>query len=473
MTNCRFAAVAGLLAFSASVAFAQTAPNMPVVGAKPAASSDAQKAAFLGLPEADRKAAQDALVWLGLYNGVVDGGFGKRTLDAILAFQASLKAPADGIVSADQLAALKSAAQKARAAVAFQTFDDPATGIRIAAPSKLLDKRAGEPGHSRISSRDNYLSLDLVALSSSDVSLEGLYRKLIADAPGRKVAYKAIKPDAFFVVSGEEFGRKYYLRYAVAPPGASEPGAIRGFSFAYPSGRAADLDRIALAVANSFEPFPTAPPAQAQIAPPIPAAPPTPAPAPTRSPSGPVLTATALVVAQGQALTALKESDCPKPMLGGKPAHFLRADASTGLALLGGEFEAPPAALRPSSELTRALVLSLAGANAPVLEAAEASLTPIAADRLSAVVSIDESARGAPLFDGQGGLVAILAATGGPPRRLGVVVLAEPHEAIGSGALKAFLGPAATAAASPAGAIGAAEIARQMRAAILPVYCAS
>ncbi|HVP99586.1 MAG TPA: hypothetical protein VMS87_10185, partial [Roseiarcus sp.] len=29
----------------------------------------AEKAAFLGLPLATRKAAQDALVWLGLYNG--------------------------------------------------------------------------------------------------------------------------------------------------------------------------------------------------------------------------------------------------------------------------------------------------------------------------------------------------------------------------------------------------------------------
>ena len=51
------------------------------------------------LPEATRKAAQEALVWLGLYVGVNDGDFGKRTRDAILAFQASVKAPADGALS--------------------------------------------------------------------------------------------------------------------------------------------------------------------------------------------------------------------------------------------------------------------------------------------------------------------------------------------------------------------------------------
>jgi peptidoglycan hydrolase-like protein with peptidoglycan-binding domain len=69
------------------------------------AAMAAQKAAFMGLPEASRKAVQEALVWLGLYVGVNDGDFGKRTRDAILAFQASLKAPADGTLSAPELKA--------------------------------------------------------------------------------------------------------------------------------------------------------------------------------------------------------------------------------------------------------------------------------------------------------------------------------------------------------------------------------
>ncbi len=80
----------------------------------------AQKAAFLALPESTRKAAQDALVWLGFYNGVVDGDFGRRTRDAILAFQASAKAPADGALSAPELQALLASAQKARDAVGFR-----------------------------------------------------------------------------------------------------------------------------------------------------------------------------------------------------------------------------------------------------------------------------------------------------------------------------------------------------------------
>ena len=96
------------LSFVSPAALAQTPPPAPVVDAALAA----QKAAFLALPEGTRKAAQEALVWLGLYVGVNDGEFGKRTRDAILAFQGNVKAPADGALSAPELKALLAAARE-------------------------------------------------------------------------------------------------------------------------------------------------------------------------------------------------------------------------------------------------------------------------------------------------------------------------------------------------------------------------
>jgi peptidoglycan hydrolase-like protein with peptidoglycan-binding domain len=107
-----FVAFALALGLLSQIASAQTTP-----AATPSANEAAmaaQKAAFLALPDARRKAAQGALVWLGLYVGVNDGDFGEHTRDAILAFQASLKAPADGALSAPELKALLAAAQNAR-----------------------------------------------------------------------------------------------------------------------------------------------------------------------------------------------------------------------------------------------------------------------------------------------------------------------------------------------------------------------
>ena len=45
---------------------------------------------------------------------------------------------------------------------------------------------------------------------------------------------------------------------AKAPAGWPDPSAIRGFRLVYPAAQSADLDRIGVAIADSFEPFPTA-----------------------------------------------------------------------------------------------------------------------------------------------------------------------------------------------------------------------
>ena len=70
-----FALALGLFSPLAS---AQT-PMRPAAPSTDDAAMAARKAAFLALPEATRKAAQEALVWLGLYVGVNDGEFGKHS----------------------------------------------------------------------------------------------------------------------------------------------------------------------------------------------------------------------------------------------------------------------------------------------------------------------------------------------------------------------------------------------------------
>ena len=188
---------------AAPTALGQTPPAPAAADAAFAA----QKAAFLALPLATRKAAQDALVWLGLYNGVSDGDFGRRTRDSIAAFQASQKAAGDGVLSPGQLQALLAAGQKARASAGFLMIADAKTGARIGAPTKLMGDKNGP-------------MLDFA--SSADPDLGALYARLSPETTTRKVAYKAIKPNAFFVVSGQEGPRKFYSRFdkngAASPP---------------------------------------------------------------------------------------------------------------------------------------------------------------------------------------------------------------------------------------------------------------
>jgi hypothetical protein len=407
------------------------------------AAMASQKAAFLALPEATRKAAQEALVWLGLYVGVNDGDFGKRTRDAILAFQTSLKAPANGALPAPALQALLAAAQKARDAAGFQVVSDPKTGVKIGAPLKLLSARAGA-------------RLDIA--SDADADLAALYARLSTATPTRKITYKAIKPDAFFVVSGQDGASKFYTRFD-KNPSANPP--IRGFTFAYPAAQTAYLDRVAIAVANSFEPFPGSAATPAASA----AAPSASSPAP--APLAPQPAATALVMAPGKALTALKTDDCPNPTVAGKPVRIERTDSATGLAMLTGNFVSNGEAPRLGSPSQDLVILAFSG---PRLAASSAAFTGGEAAPV-VTAAVDKGASGGPVFDRTGTLVGLVAPIAGEPKRVAGLALAAPHALIASDAVRAFLGGDEPAPAGAATSLSAGDIAAREKKALVAIFC--
>jgi peptidoglycan hydrolase-like protein with peptidoglycan-binding domain len=435
-----FAVVSGLASLAAS---AQTPPAGP---SPEDAAMAAQKAGFMVMPEAARKAAQDALVWLGFYNGVNDGDFGKRTRDAILAFQASVKALTDGTLSTPELEALLAAAQKARDAAGFQVVSDPKTGARIGAPLKLTNARGGAR---------------LEFASSAEADLSALYARLSTATSTRKVIYKAIKPDAFFVVSGQDGAAMFYTRFdkssAASPP-------IRGFTFAYPAAQAAQLNRIAIAVANSFDPFPE--PAAAPTASAAGNAAATLEPAPAPPSAAPEPAATALVIAPGKALTALKADDCAHPTVGGKPVRIERADAATGLTMLSGDFASNGEAPRLGAPREDLVVLGFAGAR---LAASSASFTG-GGEAPVVTAAVDKGASGGPVFDRTGALVGLVAPIAGEPRRVGGVALASPHRLIAPESLHAFLGGGESAAEQGA-SLSAGDIAAREKTALVAVFC--
>ena len=465
-----------------AVALALTGPSALHAETAPAAAPsvdpvfDSQKAAFEALPEADRRAIQDALVWSGHYLGVVDGTFGKRTRDAIIAYQTSVKAHADGLVDAAQLAAMSGAAQKARAAVRFQIFTDEKTGVKIGAPLKILDKRvANESGGVRLMKADGSVTLDLASPGGGDANLAKLFATLTAEAPGRKIAFKINRPD-YFVLSGEEAGRKIYERMAKAPANWPDPNAVRGFRLAYPAAQSADLDKIAVAVASSFEPFPpaAATPAAGAVA----SAAPVPAPPP--APSRPSLRATGFLVAQGQVLTAIGAGDCPNPTIEGKPVKFAREDRELGLSLVTGDFAAASAVASPSfgalgPDLVALTYASEEPAGRIALNVTAASPLPLRENetRASLLAPLPGTAGGSPVFDRKGALVAMIAQSIEAPKLVAGVAPLAPHRAIGAEEIKRFLSLASDASvkAGDDAPRGAGQIAAAERPYVVAISC--
>src|SRR5215218_5769290 len=80
-----------VFAIASTGASAQTAPPPSPRTVAPDPAAEAARAAFEALPESERKALQEALVWVGDYNGMADGNLGRQTYDALLAFQGRRK----------------------------------------------------------------------------------------------------------------------------------------------------------------------------------------------------------------------------------------------------------------------------------------------------------------------------------------------------------------------------------------------
>ncbi len=210
------AVIASVIMLAAGRRFHAQSPPIPPSAADAALAA---KSGVPALPEATRKAAGRTR-WSGsdLQRG---GRWRLRPSNARrnLALEASAKAPPNGALSASELKATPAAADKAREAVGFKVVNDPKSGARIGAPTKLIGERA----------RSN-----LNFASSTDADPRSALRAALRPAPGRRIAYKAIKPDAFRCL-GAGGDDRTSTPGSTRTPAASPP--IRGFTFAYPPRR--------------------------------------------------------------------------------------------------------------------------------------------------------------------------------------------------------------------------------------------
>ncbi|MHC1999640.1 trypsin-like peptidase domain-containing protein [Methylobacterium sp. CM6241] len=411
----RFAGVAAALALLVLPVQAQGPAQAPARAA-PAADPafEAAKAAFEPLPEAERKGLQDALVWTGDYNSVITGTFGRRTYDALLSYQRRAGNPAPGFPDARMRAAILAAGEMARKAARFTVKPDSASGVMIGVPERLLAKRSPQAGGTRWQGGDGRVTLDTKSFAPDETSLDALFTRITAPGPDRKVTYKIKRPD-FLVVTGETATGKSYIRYAAAP------GGVRGFTIGYDKALGPDVDRLVIAVANSFVPFPEtadAAPAQVAVKPGGTLDRSTPAPAVKALPPlvrAAVTTGIGLVVAPGRVLTSSSVLEtCAAPRIAGAAARIVKVDAGRGLALLEGTGAKGRVATLASkgSALTPGDALVVLGADAG--GGIAVSSGQAAGDRLSAPLQPGSS--GAIVLDRDGALAGLVARYPSSPR---------------------------------------------------------
>jgi hypothetical protein len=442
------------------MAVAQTPAPLP--SASPAGESPADaaaRAAFQALAEPDRKAIQDALVWAGDYAGVSDGAFGKGTLAAIRAYQIRNKAKNDGILTPPMRAALLAEGAKARQAAGFGVVDDQKSGMRIGVPLKLLDQRAAGKSGSIFKAKDGSASLETFVEDASRTTLADLFERVTADST-RRVTYKVLRPD-FYVVSGDVGQRRFFSRFASGQAG------IRGFLFSYPA--QPGLDRIGVAIANSFVPFPVAAPIPTAAAPiaPGPALVPPPIPKP-------IARLTAIAIGPRQILSAVPSGGCSAATIGASPAKVVQVDTAAGLVLLesdvAGVTIAPiplrPSDLRPSE--TVVVLSTTADGEANVSVASGETPSP------SLVMAPLQAPSGSLVFDRSGALAGLIPFQAEVKHLPGGVVPAANYPIISASKLKEFLARAGLPIKSAEQMVGeesAGTVAAKFGAALVTVNC--
>ena len=437
-------------------ATAQTAPRQQD------AAFEAARLAFETLPEPDRRAIQEALIWTGDYKGAVDGGYGRGTRTAMIAYARRMGMPDEGLLDTRARATLLAAANGAKAATGFAATPDPKSGASLALPSKILTRRIDTKTGSRWLSGDGAMVMETWLLREQEANLPALFDQLKDSNASRRVTYKVLRPD-FLVVTAELAGSDQYIRFA---RGVVEGAPVlRGYSIVYPK----NLENVAMAVANGFDPFPAPTPVQpaapvVQIAP-QPLAP----PAPPRM----ALRATAVVVQADMAVSVI--GACNNPKIAGRPARLIRKDEASGLAL----FEARGLGARPIASAMAsgeagadALVVfeNISGAGAaPFVSAGQILSAPAGATMGRLLAPLDTTAAGAPVFNRRGEWVGFVGLRTAPTRVAGVVPQTS-WPLIPAQSLTALQGPA-IATAPVAGEVRASDLAARIGSALAPLVC--
>lgn len=461
------ALVAGLLLPGA--AGAQQPARPPATAPAPNPILEEAQKAFEALPESERKAIQNDLIWGSDFTATISGSFGRRTFDAIMHFQTAAKLLPDGILDAPGRKLLADVAARARTAARFTPVVDAKTGASIGVPAAALSKREVTATGTRWSTPKNDVVLETAVAAGGAAELPAAFERVVGlAAPGRKVTYKLLRPD-FFVVAGEVGARSFYTRYGVGPT------SLRGYTLAYPTSQQKALERYVIAIANSYDPSPGAPVAAAPTAPagaaPAPGA--LQPPAAENWPAG--LFQTGLVVAPGKIVTAARATVCPELLVNRRPARIAATDRDAGLVVLEGDTgNARPLALRAAAALSAdsaPVILGFGIAATPVFNIWSGTVVTAEANApLRLAAPLPREAGGAIVVDRTGGLVGLIAAPDGKLRVVAGFVPAVSHRIVPAQRIAAAAGTS-LAPATAGQNLTAGTLAAALRTSVVAVDC--
>jgi len=202
-------------------------------------------AEIIGIPPAERLKIQAALYWAGDFSDAAG-----NTMDAaIRSFQKRNKLKITGELTPEQRKTLITAADSHEHEFGWGVVTDPATGVRIGLPSKLVPNARDAAHGTRWSSPHGEVQIETFRIQGTTLAAQFEQEK---KEPGRQIEHSALTDDGF-IVSGLQNLKLFTVR------AKQRNGEIRGFTLRYDQMMEGIVAPVMVAMASAFSPFPERP----------------------------------------------------------------------------------------------------------------------------------------------------------------------------------------------------------------------
>lgn len=214
----------------------------------PAREAAAEGDTLYGNAADERLLIQAALLWSGDFTGAAENGDDPLAV-AIKNFQKRKNYKVTGTLTDRERHELVGAARTYQDEFGWSVVVDPATGIRIGLPTKMVPLAREAKRGTHWSSRYGDVQVETFRYVEPGQKLSALFEREKQEPATRKVEYSILRDDSFFV-SGLQGLKKFSVRAQL------RNGEVRGFTMLYDQAMEGIVAPVMVAMASAFSPFP-------------------------------------------------------------------------------------------------------------------------------------------------------------------------------------------------------------------------
>ena len=201
---------------------------------------------FAGIPPGERRQIQAALLWSGDYSDSAKGE--DRMRAAVKSYQKRSKDNVSGVLTPEERTNLIAAAERHEREYGWSIVTDPATGIRIGLPTKLVPLARAAGSGTLWSSKHGDVQVETFRAKGAQAKLSDLYERE-RKKNNRSIDFSNLRADGFHI-SGLQGLKIFSVR------ATERNGEVRGFTMLYDQMMETIVEPVANAMVHAFTPFP-------------------------------------------------------------------------------------------------------------------------------------------------------------------------------------------------------------------------